>query len=93
MYPDPVCSAFVMKKEYERSGQVRMLTVGVSIDELVNDPLSEEGTKHSVEFCGGTHVKNSKDIGDFALVSEEAIAKGIRRVVCLTGKHAEKVWL
>jgi alanyl-tRNA synthetase len=36
---------------------------------------------YSREFCGGTHVKNSSDIGVFALVEEGAIASGVRRLV------------
>jgi hypothetical protein len=42
----------------------------------------------SVEFCGGTHLASTKDCGEFAVVSEEAVAKGIRRVVALTGVPA-----
>lgn len=38
-----------------------------------------------------SHVKNSADIGAFAVLSEDAIAKGIRRVVCVTGAEAAKV--
>jgi alanyl-tRNA synthetase len=35
---------------------------------------------YSKEFCGGTHVKNSSDIGVFALVEEGAVASGVRRI-------------
>ena len=55
---------------------------------MLADPKSGDGALHSVEFCGGTHVKNSRDIGDFAIVSEEAIKKGQRRVVCISGNVA-----
>lgn len=37
------------------------------------------------------HLHHSKHIGSFAIVTEEAIAKGIRRIVALTGDDAEKV--
>jgi alanyl-tRNA synthetase len=43
----------------------------------------------SVEFCGGTHVTTTAIIGDFAIISEEAVAKGIRRIVAITGDAAE----
>ena len=38
-----------------------------------------------------SHLHHSKHIGSFAIVTEEAIAKGIRRIVALTGVDAEKV--
>lgn len=38
-----------------------------------------------------SHVKRSGNIGDFVISSEEAIAKGIRRIVALTGPEATKV--
>lgn len=73
-YPDPV----------------RMVTVGVPVDDLIADPKSGKGEQFSVEFCGGTHSITTGDIGAFAIVSEEAIAKGVRRVVCVTGVGAQR---
>jgi len=45
----------------------------------------------SKEFCGGTHVKNTEDIGVFAIEFEEAIASGIRRMQVRTGINAYKL--
>jgi len=45
---------------------------------------------YSKEFCGGTHVKNTSDIGVFYVVSEEAIASGVRRLVAVTSLGAYK---
>ncbi|KAK9727725.1 DHHA1 domain [Popillia japonica] len=73
-YPDPV----------------RIVSIGVPVEKLESDPFGPAGTETSVEFCGGTHLIYAGHIGDFVIASEEAIAKGIRRIVALTGPEATK---
>ena len=73
-YPDPV----------------RVVAVGVSVEKLEADPNSPEGPKTSVEFCGGTHLLRAGHMEHMVIASEEAIAKGIRRIVALTGPEAAK---
>lgn len=73
-YPDPV----------------RIVSVGIPVEDLEKDPSSPAGTTTSVEFCGGTHLLYTSHIGDFIIASEDAIAKGIRRIVALTGPEATK---
>lgn len=73
-YPDPV----------------RVVSIGIPVQELLDDPNSPAGSLTSIEFCGGTHLQNSGHAGQFVIVSEEAIAKGIRRIVAVTGAEAQK---
>lgn len=74
VYPDPV----------------RVISFGVGVDELEKNPDGVAGTETSVEFCGGTHLQQSGHIQDFVIVTEEAISKGVRRIVALTGPEAAK---
>ena len=44
--------------------------------------------RFSKELCGGTHLDNTYDVGAFEIVTEEAVAAGVRRITALTGKKA-----
>ena len=67
-----------------------MVSVGVPVAELLANPESGEGLRTSVEYCGGTHLIKTGHIGEFVITSEEAIAKGIRRIIAISGLDAQK---
>lgn len=70
---------------------VRVVSVGIDVDMLLEKPDNPEWRKVSVEFCGGTHVDQTGIIKDMVIVEESGIAKGIRRVVAYTGDTAHEV--
>jgi alanyl-tRNA synthetase len=69
VYPDPV----------------RVVAVSPTpITEILLNPQDGAWGGYSIEFCGGTHLKNTKEAKAFVLLQEEGIAKGIRRITGLT---------
>jgi len=68
VYPDPV----------------RVVSVGATVEALLADPGNAAWRDISIEFCGGTHISNTSRAGAFALMADEALAKGIRRITGFT---------
>ncbi|MCR5209907.1 MAG: alanine--tRNA ligase [Lachnospiraceae bacterium] len=46
----------------------------------------------SVEFCGGTHVKNTNQIGQFKILAENGVSAGVRRIEAITGDNVRKYY-
>ncbi|KHN32273.1 Alanine--tRNA ligase, partial [Glycine soja] len=72
VYPDPV----------------RVVSIGQKVEDLLADPKNEKWLSISSELCGGTHISNTREAKAFALLSEEGIAKGIRRITAVTTDRA-----
>ena len=86
MHPDEAMAAGAMALFGEKYGdEVRVLSLGAPED--INKGA---GKAYSVELCGGTHVGNTGEIGLFKIVSEGAVAAGIRRVEGVTGEAARR---
>jgi len=82
MTPDRATEAGALALFGEKYGdEVRVVAMG-DFDEEAKRP-------YSIELCGGTHVRRTGDIGLAKIVSESAVAAGVRRIEVLTGAAAE----
>ena len=82
MTPDDAVAAGALALFGEKYGdEVRVLSMGKT-----------DAAHYSVELCGGTHVNALGDIGLLTVVSEGAVASGVRRIEALTGEAA-RLWL
>jgi alanyl-tRNA synthetase len=64
--------------------EVRVVSMGTE----AGSGKGTDGNTYSLELCGGTHVRQTGDIGAFAILSEGASSNGVRRIEALTGAEA-----
>lgn len=82
MAPEEAVEAGAMALFGEKYGdEVRVVSMGTDMN-------NGDSKDFSVELCGGTHVTRTGDIGLLKVVSEGAVASGVRRVEALTGAAA-----
>ena len=85
MTPDEAIEAGAMALFGEKYGdEVRVVSMG-------SVGGAEGNQAFSVELCGGTHARRTGDIGLFKILSEGAVAAGVRRIEAVTGPAAEHV--
>ncbi|WP_420414507.1 alanine--tRNA ligase [Roseibium sp.] len=83
MAVDDAIEAGAMALFGEKYGEeVRVVSMGTALHG------EKEGKPYSLELCGGTHVNRTGDIGLVTVVSEGAVAAGVRRIEALTGSEA-----
>src|SRR5690606_38520444 len=84
MTPEEATAAGALALFGEKYGdEVRVLSMG-GLDE----ERKGRGQYYSTELCGGTHVRRAGDTGFFKIVSEQALASGVRRIEAVTGAAA-----
>ena len=84
MTPEAAVEAGALALFGEKYGEeVRVVSMGPPA-------AGETGDFYSTELCGGTHVRRTGDIGLFRILSESAVAAGVRRIEVVTGAAAER---
>ena len=71
-YPDPV----------------RVVAIGVPLDDVLADPGAAKWRGFSIELCGGTHLADTSGAARFVITHEQALASGVRRITARTGPDA-----
>jgi len=68
--------------------EVRVISIGVPVEDLVADPENRRWRDYSIELCGGTHKPRSGEVVGLVVTGEESVSRGVRRITALTGEAA-----
>ena len=86
---DDVKTRIMTPKEAVNKGALAMFGEKYGEEVRVLSMGKETDGYFSTELCGGTHVKNTKDIGKFKIINQSSIAAGVRRVEALRDNQLE----
>lgn len=72
---------------------VTVVSVGRQIEDMLKNPTSEDWKNYSIELCGGTHLTNLFDAQQAVIIGEDALMKGVRRILVYTRAAAREARL
>lgn len=86
-----IASAEPVRWQTVTLGEARASGAMMLFGEKYPDPVRMVSMgEFSKELCGGTHLTNTQEVGEFEIISEEGVSAGTRRIVALTGAKAKE---
>lgn len=91
---DKACEIFGLRRvpNEQYPDPVRVVSVGMEVETLLEAPETKDWADFSLEFCGGTHLEQTGDAEVFAIVEESSISQGVRRITGVTRGRAREAF-